>query len=172
MRKEKGGILSFLYFFFSPSLPSKVRAITKCHNNAKMKTVTDVETQLSVCVRANIDWAHTRSSFHLFKPTDSWKKGALSLLQVAVSLTTRQQFGKNPPSSQPQRTQKPKHSQMCVCVFACMSAALLTAHFAFLWMERQTWRCHIFTVEEFPRLLSSARREAELFLFFFLFPAC
>ena len=49
----------------------------------------------------------------------------MASFSCAVSLTTRQQFGIKPPSSQPQRAHEPKHSQMCVCVFACMSDSTL-----------------------------------------------
>lgn len=57
----------------------------------------------------------------------------MASFSCAVSLTTRQQFGMKPPSSQPQRPHEPKHSQMCVCVcvrlslcvFVCMSDSTL-----------------------------------------------
>lgn len=120
-----------------------------------------------VCLWANIDSEYTV----FFSPIQTHRQ-LKDLVRASVSLTTRQQFGKNPRSSQPQRPQKPKHSQMCVytCVLVCMSAALLTAHFTFLWMETQTWRCHIFLSGRISFPLSprsgwkKLKRRAELFL--------
>lgn len=55
-------------------------------------------------------------------------KDLFLFLRVAVSLTARQQFGENPPSSQPQSTQKPKtlpNVCVCVCVFDCSTLCIL-----------------------------------------------